>query len=85
MSESWDWVDDLIIEEAQQEQESSQGTTVFYITFKTPDVVQDVLGTLGDNKQKAEQFVKKYISFGELITIKFDLKAETAVVVNFNK
>jgi hypothetical protein len=52
------------------------------VLFKTPDVVDYALEDLnGDDYNKAKELMKRYIKYGELITIEFDTEEHTAKVV----
>ena len=52
----------------------------FSLTFKTPDVV-DQLDDLDDKKRNdAKNFLEKWIEYGEYVTIDFDTKLTTAKV-----
>lgn len=52
------------------------------VTFKTPDVLDYVLDDLDeDNQEILKRLAEKYIKWGELVTLEFDLKNETVKVL----
>jgi hypothetical protein len=68
----------------------------FSLTFKTPDVLDDLHNSitdadLVDNQEQAEQwqaridFAEQYVKHGEYLTVEFDTEAKTATVVKVRK
>jgi hypothetical protein len=58
----------------------------FRLSFKTPDAL-DYLDEHDDDPEGVEakkEFAKRFIKFGELVTVEFDTKAETAVAIPIN-
>lgn len=59
----------------------------FRLTFKTPDVAYEVFREMRinnetyENQANAEDLVRRYVKYGELITIEFDTETRTAKVV----
>jgi len=54
------------------------------MTFKTPDVVDDTLERLPltpDEQENAREFLRKFIKYGEYITIEFDTETAEAKVI----
>ena len=52
------------------------------VTFKTPDVLDYVLDDLDEDKQEIlKRLAEKYIKWGELVALEFDLKNETVKVL----
>ena len=49
----------------------------FILTFKTPDVVDQLEG---DDRPSAEKFLKRWVKYGEYLTVAFDTKKGTAEV-----
>ncbi|MDD4389715.1 MAG: hypothetical protein PHW03_02810 [Eubacteriales bacterium] len=56
----------------------------FIITFKTPDVLEDLdrLEDISEEERSfADELVKQYVEYGEYIRIEFDTEAKTAKVL----
>lgn len=54
----------------------------FRLTFKTPDVVDQLCEYMDVSElSDAVEFTRKFIKYGEYITIEFDTEKGTAVVV----
>lgn len=52
------------------------------VTFKTPDAVGRTLESVPEpQREAAKKLMDKFISWGELVTIRFDTEAETATVI----
>lgn len=52
------------------------------LTFKTPDVVCCALQDIPeDERDRAETVIKKFVKWGEVVEIKVDIDAETAIVL----
>ena len=52
------------------------------VMFKTPDVLEYALDDLSDDDTyDVKQQLKKFIQYGECVTIEFDTEAGTATVV----
>lgn len=60
----------------------------FQLTFKTPDVLdqlrEEVEGEDREEEQMeaAQDVIKKFLRYGESITVEFDTKTQTATVVH---
>lgn len=55
----------------------------FCLTFKTPDVLEQLdyeTFTL-EESYKIQEFAKKFIKYGEYITVEFDTEKQTAKVI----
>ena len=51
------------------------------LNFKTPDVLDYALRHLTeDEREEVERFVKRYIEYGECVTLEFDTEKKTATV-----
>jgi len=52
------------------------------VTFKTPDVIDDAVRDIEDEDERAEvaDYLKRWIEYGEYITIEFDTIHDTAEV-----
>ena len=56
----------------------------FVITFKTPDVLDDLdrLEDISEEERSfADELVKQYVEYGEYIRIEFDTETKTAKVL----
>ncbi len=57
----------------------------FQVMFKSPDALQDaimdIVGVDDDLAEELETFAEKWVKYNEYITVEFDTKADTAVVV----
>lgn len=52
----------------------------FHLTFKTPDVTDQLENMNYDDKKIATEFANKFLEYGEYITIEFDTIEKTAKV-----
>jgi len=52
----------------------------FSLTFKTPDVTDQVDVPAGQKKEAIEDFLRKWLEYGEYVTLDFDTELGTAVV-----
>lgn len=53
---------------------------VFSLTFKTPDVI-DQLAMNEEDLELAKETVEKFVEYGEYITIQFDTEEQSATVI----
>lgn len=54
----------------------------FTVTFKTPDAVDYAIEDLSEEEQEeAKETARKFVEYGEYITVKFDTETQTATVV----
>lgn len=53
----------------------------FQLTFKMPDVLDQIEFRAPEDTEKAKKLAEKYVRMGEYITVEFDTDAETAVVL----
>jgi hypothetical protein len=54
----------------------------FRVTFKTPDAVDDAIDEYGMGfKEEIQAAAHKFVTYGEYVTIEFDTKTKTAIVV----
>lgn len=56
----------------------------FQLTFKTPDVLTELDGDFGYDKntvEEAKAFAEKFLEYGEYITVAFDTELGTCVGV----
>ena len=54
----------------------------FQLTFKTPDVLDQLHEVIDDDEQiEADQLAKKFLRYGEYITIEFDSEIQSATVL----
>jgi len=51
----------------------------FSLTFKHPDALKQITGSVKDEKEK-RKLAEKYVEWGEYVTIDFDTEDGTAVV-----
>ena len=52
------------------------------LTFKHPDAVFEALCNLSEEEQEtAQEVIKKFVEYGEYITVQVDTESETAVVL----
>lgn len=53
----------------------------FTLTFKTPDVLEQIEDLDESEKEQAYTFARKFVKYDEHITIEFDTVANTATVL----
>ena len=53
----------------------------FQLTFKTPDVIDQLDMTDGEEKESLKTFLNSWVQYGELIKIEFDSVRRTARVI----
>lgn len=53
----------------------------FYLCFKTPDVFDQLKDQLPDDEadETFRRLARKYVRFGEYVTIEFDTETQTAI------
>lgn len=57
----------------------------FALHFKTPDVLDQIDHTQDEDKaEEAFNFARKFVRYGECITVEFDTETETAIVRKCN-
>ncbi len=54
----------------------------FRVTFKTPDAVDYAVDEYGlEHKDEIKETARKFVTYGEYITVEFDTETQTATVV----